>query len=238
MPDEHEIPVADGKTVSAVHHPARSPSDEWLVFCHGFLSDKTGSYERRCARAVEEGYHAVRFDFRGCGASDGAFAESTLSARLADLRTVMASFDPGACVLFGSSFGAAVAFHAAVDDDRVTAIAGRAPVTYVEAFDDYRAQLEDGGGAVKADDGWADDRRFFDDLDRYPFATVADGLDVPVAMFHGTDDNAVPLAHTLEAAGELDTDILVQTYAGEGHRFSAAAEADMLAGLFDWLARR
>lgn len=234
MPVERTVEV-DGESVSAVHHPAEG--DRWMVFCHGFLSDKTGSYERRAARAVEEGYDAVRFDFRGCGDSDGAFADSTLGSRLADLRAVLEAFDPDPCVLFGSSFGARVAVHAAVDDDRVDAVVGRAPVTYGRAFDDYRALVEE-EGEIRVDDGRAIDRRFFEALDERPFAEVEAGLDVPVAMFHGRDDESVPLADTLRAAGELRGDVLVRAFPGEGHRFSEAAEARTLDATFDWLARR
>ncbi len=73
MVEHHEVPVAGGESIAAVHHEA--PSDRWFVCCHGFLSDKSGSHERRCRRAVQEGYNGVRFDFRGCGESDGAFVD-------------------------------------------------------------------------------------------------------------------------------------------------------------------
>ena len=61
MPTEREIRV-DGERIAAAHHAA--DGDRWLFFCHGFRSDKAGSYEERCERAVEAGYDAVRFDFR------------------------------------------------------------------------------------------------------------------------------------------------------------------------------
>ena len=85
MPERFEVEV-DGQSVVGVTHP--TSGDHWLVFCHGFLSDKSGSYEGRCRRAVESGYNAVRFDFRGCGDSDGSFVDQTLSDKLADLQAV------------------------------------------------------------------------------------------------------------------------------------------------------
>ncbi|ELY81798.1 hydrolase-like protein [Natrinema pellirubrum DSM 15624] len=151
MPESHRIPIetaaATGSApeVAAVHH--ETDSDDWIVFCHGLRSDKSGSYEGRCRRAVREGYNAVRFDCRGCGESDGTFVDATLEARLADLRAVTEYFDPDSYVLFGSSFGGKMAFHAAATDDRVRAVATRAPVTTTDTFDEYRSTIDrDGGG--------------------------------------------------------------------------------------------
>lgn len=244
MPEAHTIPVEDGQTVAAVHHERETDrggadgggdDDPWIVFCHGLVSDKSGSYQRRCERAVAEGYDAVRFDVRGCGESDGAFVESTLGARIADLRAVVEYFDPPSYVPFGSSFGCKTALHATAGDDRVEALVGRAPVTYTRAFEAYRENLED-AGEIRIDDGHVLDRRFLEDLDGYPFEAVVDELSVPVAFFHGSDDASVPFADSLEATAALDTDVLLQKYVGEGHRFSAAAEDRLLEQTFDWLA--
>ncbi|UHQ95379.1 alpha/beta hydrolase family protein [Haloterrigena alkaliphila] len=231
---KHRIPVADGERVAAVHHEATG--DEWLVFCHGFLSDKTGSYEHRCRRAVERGYDAVRFDFRGCGDSDGRFVEGTLSAKLTDLRAVLEYFDPQSVALFGSSFGGKVAFHAAATDDRVERVVTRAPVTYNRAFEAYRSIVER-EGACQFDTGVRIDDRFFDDFDAYDFDAVASSLSVPAAIFHGADDESVPLADSFEAAAALETDVLLERFAGEGHRFSSAAEERLLERTFHWLGR-
>lgn len=239
MQVEHEIPV-DGETVSAVHHEAASDDGRWLLFCHGFRSDKTGSYESRCERAVAEGYDAVRFDFRGSGESDGAFVESTLTTRIADLMAVIEHFDPPRYALFGSSFGAKVAFHAAARAGRTSGIGGpvaivaRAPVTYNRAFDEYRAIVES-EGVLRYDADHAIDRRFFDDFDGYAFDDAVAALAIPVAIFHGSEDESVPVADTFEAAAALDTDVLVAKYAEEGHRFSAAAEDRLRTQTFDWL---
>lgn len=231
--DTHEIPVTDDEAVIATVH--QGPSDRWVVCCHGFLSDRTGSYEGRCERAVAAGYSAVRFDFRGCGESDGAFREQTLSDKLADLEAVLEFVDPDAVVLFGSSFGGKVAFHAGADDDRVEAIVTRAPVTDNRSFDGYRAAVRD-EGECRFEDGRRIDRRFFEDLDRYPFADAAADLAVPVAIVHGREDESVPLAHSTEATAALETDVLLEVYAGEGHRFSRAAEERLRERLFGWLA--
>lgn len=240
MPESHTVSVADGRTLAAVHH---EPTDgdggergtgDWFVCCHGLVSDKSGSYERRCERAASEGYDAVRFDARGCGESDGAFAESTLSARVADLRAVLEHFEPPSYVLFGSSFGAAVALHGAVDDDRLVALVARAPVTDTGTFEAYRDVLES-AGELRIDDEHVLDQRFVDNLETYDFAAVLGSWSDPVAIFHGADDATVPFADSLAATRRLDGDVRLEKYAGEDHRFSAAAEDRLLDATFAWL---
>lgn len=234
MAERHEIPVEDDEGVVAVHHKA--PSARWLVFCHGFRSDKSGSYEGRCERAVAEGYNAIRFDFRGCGEADGEFVEQTLTTRLADLEAVVDHFDLQQFWLFGSSFGGKVAFHTAVRDDRVAALATRAPVTYGLDLGDRREIIEE-EGVYRYDSGHAIDERLYEDMAQYAFADVASVLDVPVAVFHGAADAKIPLKNSFEAAAELNVDVMVQKLAGEGHLFSESAEDHMRDQLFDWLAR-
>jgi len=240
MPTHHRVPVTDDQSVAAVHHEAdggaTADGTDWLVFCHGFRSDKSGSYETRCERAAAEGYDAVRFDFRGCGEADGTFRESRLSARIADLRAVADYFDVDAAVLFGSSFGGKVAFHVAAADDWPTAVATRAPVTYNRAFARYRRAL-DRDGEYRFDTGERIDEDFFADFDSYEFESVAENLDVPVAIVHGSDDESVPLRDSLDAVAALQTDVLLQTVADEGHLFSRAAEDRLRELVFDWLAR-
>lgn len=222
MQTRHELTV-DGDTLVAVHHDAGS--DRLLVFCHGFVSDKEGSYEGRCERAVEAGYDAVRFDFRGCGESDRSFGEQSLSTRIADLRAVLDAFDYPTVALFGSSFGGAVALRVAPDAP-VDAVAARAPVTYTRAFDRYRAGERPVVGP---------DASFFADLEAHPFEQAATRLSVPVAIFHGREDDSVPVTDSLDAAATIPTDTTLDLFAGEGHRFSEAAETRLRERLFSWL---
>ncbi len=229
----HSIPVADGDTIAAVEH--EGPGSEWIVFCHGFISDKSGSYVDRCERAVSEGYTAVRFDFRGCGESSGSFIDQTLSSRITDLTAVVEYFDLDEYVVFGSSFGGKVAFHTAATDERVTAIGARAPVTYQDGSDDRRAVIRE-HGVFEYETGHRLDERFFADLDSYSFLEIADEIDCPVCIFHGGQDDSVACSDSFRAAVAMETDVLVQKYAGEGHRFSRHAESRLQDQFFQWLA--
>ena len=226
MPTRHTVSV-EGDDVVAVHHEAKSDTDRWIFFSHGFVSDKGGSYVRRSESAVAEGYDAVRFDHRGCGESDLSFAEQNLSTRIADLRAVIEYFDPSSFVLFGSSFGGKVVFHVAVGEPRVEAVGARAPVTYDGVFERYRQEEGAAWGGIAGE--------FFEDLAGYDFAEVEDGLEVPVVVFHGRDDATVGIGHSIEAIGALGTDTTLHAYAGEGHSFSREAEERLRDTLFGWI---
>ncbi len=228
-----ETITVDGDDLVAVHHEC--DSNRWLVFSHGFLSDKEGSYEVRANRAVEEGFNAVRFDHRGCGESARAFSEQTLSTRLADVQAVLEHFSISSCLLFGSSFGGKVALRTAAVDDRVEAVAARAPVTYNRIFDKYRPETDDsadGGGQVTTVP-----QRFFDDFDNHSFEKIAPDITTPLCLFHGTADETVPIEMTLEAIAAISTDVTFHQFAGEGHRFSREGESRLQNQLFDWIHR-
>jgi pimeloyl-ACP methyl ester carboxylesterase len=232
VPTHHRIHVADDESVAAVHHAA--DGERWLLFCHGFGSDKEGSYERRCERAVAAGFDAVRFDFRGVGESDREFPASTLTTRLADLRAVADFFTLDSFAVFGSSFGGLVALHAAARDDRIERVVCRSPVTDLSVYDERARRVRE-EGPVDHPSGYTVDVRLFDDLDSFDTAAAAARISVPVAVVHGADDEVVPPAGSFETAACLDGDALVRQVAGEGHVFSDEAEDLLWETTLDWL---
>lgn len=228
-----EITVQIGSDeVSAVNHPA--DSEKWIFFCHGFGSDKEGSYVDRCRFFAEKGWNAVRFDFRGNGESSGEFRDQDLSSRIDDLEAVIDHFDPGQCVVFGSSFGGKVAFHAATIDDRIRAVIGRAPVTYNEIMEKYRSVIDEKGEYTHHADKTIDER-FFQDFDKYSFQGVEEKLEVPVLIVHGSEDTTVHPEQSFRAAQELRTSAAFFKLKGERHRFSDEAEERMRRIGLSWI---
>jgi pimeloyl-ACP methyl ester carboxylesterase len=231
MTQKHRIEVENGEKVSAVHHEA--DSDKWIFFCHGFGSDKEGSYEMRCEKAVEEGWNAVRFDFRGNGESDGEFIDQTLSSKMNDLKAVVEHFDPEKYALFGSSFGGKVVFHSALSLEP-EALIGRAPVTYNEIMEKYRSVVEE-KGEFTHHEGATIDERFYSDFDSYSFKKVAIELDLPVLILHGEEDSTVNFENSINAVKEINSDTLLQKFKHEKHSFSEEAELKMQNLIFQWL---
>lgn len=231
MTSKYFLEVESGEELSAVHH--ETDSDEWIFFCHGYGSDKEGSYEERAKRAVEEGYNAVRFDFRGNGESDGDFIDQSLSSRIRDLEACIEFFEPEEIFLFGMSFGGKVVFHAA-ENLNIEALVLKSPVTYNSIMDKFRGVVEEKGTYTHFGDKTID-KRFFEDFDTYSFDDVAQGLECPVAIFHGGADTTVHFENSAEAVNAFKTDALLYKLEGEEHSMSERGEEKLKDMMFAWL---
>jgi pimeloyl-ACP methyl ester carboxylesterase len=123
---------SDGLKLSgAVHVPddyrpgERRPA---IIMMHGFGANKNGGPEWICRQFAAWGYVALRFDYRGCGDSEGTRGRVIPIEEVADAMnavTYMASradVDPDAIALCGSSLGGGVAVQAAGIDPRVAAV--------------------------------------------------------------------------------------------------------------------
>jgi pimeloyl-ACP methyl ester carboxylesterase len=99
-----------------------------IIMMHGFGANKNGGPEWICRQFAAWGYVALRFDYRGCGDSEGERGRVIPSEEVADARaavTYMAArpeVDAGAIALCGSSLGGGVAVEAAALDPRVAAV--------------------------------------------------------------------------------------------------------------------
>ncbi|TAJ79236.1 alpha/beta fold hydrolase, partial [bacterium] len=124
---------SDGLKLSGiVHIPADlRPGERRPAFLvlHGFGGNKEGRGSIVIAEQLAQwGYVTMRFDFRGCGESEGERGRILCLDQVADTSnavTYMASrpeVDPERIALVGSSFGAAVAIYTGGADRRVAAV--------------------------------------------------------------------------------------------------------------------
>lgn len=114
----HRVPV-DGQKVTLVLHLPDSTPAPCVVACHGLGASKDSEKYLLLGREFpKEGLALARFDFRGCGESDGAYAETTVAGRIRDLEGVLdfLSQSPalnGRFGVLGSSMGGYVALFVA-----------------------------------------------------------------------------------------------------------------------------
>lgn len=192
MPQQSlRIPV-DGLHLAAVLHLPEGGKRPWscVVTAHGLLSSKDSAKYVQIGEAFSQaGYAVCRFDFRGCGGSQGNLAETTVARRIADLQAVVQIVwaHPalsGRVALLGSSLGGYVALFVANQDSRVRAVTAWATP----------ASLEDLAGRPEAvrQHGLGD--AFIHALKEGPHLNAPFGTRFCL-LVHGDQDELVPLEH-------------------------------------------
>ncbi|GAM04385.1 hydrolase [Novosphingobium sp. MBES04] len=97
----HEM--ADGRRIAHRFAPGQGPT---LVFLPGYMSDMSGSKATALFEmAVHTGRACLLVDYSGCGASDGDFADGTLSRWRDEVVAVIEAAALDKVVLIGSSMG-------------------------------------------------------------------------------------------------------------------------------------
>jgi len=131
---EHQVTFkSEGLTLTGVVHTPddmvpgeRRPA---MLVLHGFGSNKSsgnsiGPAEMLC----DWGYVTMRFDFRGCGESEGEYGRIICLEQVEDTKSALGylqtrdDVDPGRISALGSSFGAAVAVYTGGVDERLSAV--------------------------------------------------------------------------------------------------------------------
>jgi pimeloyl-ACP methyl ester carboxylesterase len=228
------------------HRPGRGPT---IVFLPGYGSDMTGGKaEMLDGWAEAQGRAMLRFDYRGCGASEGVFGDATLDDWRDDALDVIDRLSDGPLLLVGSSMGGWLMLLIALERaERVVGLVGiaAAPDFTEWGFDAaLRAQLAADGLIVNESP----------DYDTPEVVTHAfwqsgqanlllDGtipIDCPVRLLHGQDDRDVPPSVSLRLMRALRSDDVQLTMVkGGGHRLSRPGELALLqhtvAGLLETL---
>jgi pimeloyl-ACP methyl ester carboxylesterase len=220
-----------------------------VVFLGGFASDMTGTKATFLeAWARERGRAFLRFDYRGHGASSGAFAEGCVGDWEDDAAEALGRLTAGPQVLVGSSMGGWIALRLAGRfPDRVAGLVG------VAAAPDFTEDLiwtamDAGARGRLAAEGVVHrpnpydpapqpiTRRLIEDgrarlVLRGPIAAP-----FPVRLLHGTDDADVPVSVALRTLDRLDgPDVRLTLVKAADHRFSGTAELALLAAELDAL---
>lgn len=124
--------ASDGLALSGVLHVPDGLEDGTrrpaIIMMHGFGANKDGGPEWVCNQFESWGYVALRFDYRGCGDSEGERGRVIAMEEVSDARNAVSylaarpEVDSSRIALCGSSLGAGVAVYAAAVDPRVGAV--------------------------------------------------------------------------------------------------------------------
>lgn len=120
------------KIFGVMHRPIKRNSFPAVICCHGFGGSKIGK-NRMWVMIAEslskEGIASLRFDFRGCGDSEGYFEEMTIESCISDATAALdflekdPSIDSSKLGIIGCSLGGAIAVKVASESLKFKSLA-------------------------------------------------------------------------------------------------------------------
>ncbi|WP_054637099.1 alpha/beta hydrolase [Thalassobacillus sp. C254] len=122
-----------------VHVPDKKMEEETLaiVLVHGFVGSKVGEHRmfvKAARKFTDEGFTVFRFDFSGCGDSEGDYGEITLTRKIREVKGALdyvsnlPFVDEMDITVIGHSLGGAVSSLTAAEDERVSRLILWSPV--------------------------------------------------------------------------------------------------------------
>jgi len=217
------------------HREGEGPT---IVFLPGYGSDMEGSKAVMLdAWAKAQGRAMLRMDYRGCGQSEGVFAEATLDDWRDDALDLIDSLTTGPLILVGSSMGGWLMLLVALErSERVRALVGiaAAPDFTEWGYDDVqRATIEsDGLIAVEHPDYDTPEITTRAFLHSGQANLLLDGeipIDCPVRLLHGQEDRDVPPSIALRLGRALrSADVQTILVKDGDHRLSREGDIALL----------
>ena len=179
----------------------------------------------------------LRFDYGGCGASEGDFEAQSLAAWRDDTLTMIDAFTEGPVLLVGSSMGGWLMLLAALAwPERVAGLVGIAPAPDFTSWgftqDQKMTILQQGKleePSAYSDQPYVTTRTFWESGESLRLLHADIDIACPVRILHGQADADVPWAWSLELMKRLRSADVQATFVKDGdHRLSREADIALL----------
>ena len=211
--------TVDGLLLQGTFHDPGTNNPPVVIGCHGLFADRQSPKQKALARATcQEGIAFLRLDHRGCGDSQGDFKqETTLENRVRDLLGAMDFVKTklglkNTMGLFGSSMGGAVCLKVAMQIPIDCLVANAAPMDFTAVIDILKENSQD----------HLLSRAFYAEN-----PVLARDEDLPISrilIFHGNQDETVPVAHALALHAMCQEPKKLQLFKNGDHRMSSARD--------------
>jgi pimeloyl-ACP methyl ester carboxylesterase len=208
-----------------------------LIFLPGYMSDmeggKAGALDEWAAR---EGRAMLRFDYAGCGASEGEFEAQTLAGWRDDALAMIDSLE-GPVLLIGSSMGGWLMLLAALArPERVAGLVGiaAAPDFTGWGFDEAQKRIIAEGGRLAepspyGEQAYVTTRAFWESGESLKLLGGEIAIDAPVRLLHRLADADVPWRISLELTERLRSSDVQTIFVKNGdHRLSSDSDIALL----------
>jgi pimeloyl-ACP methyl ester carboxylesterase len=226
--------LAPGRSLAFRHRRGDGPT---IVFLPGYMSDMAGSKASALDSWAEaQGRAMLRFDYAGCGLSEGEFEAQTLAGWRDDSLAMIDRVE-GPLVLVGSSMGGWLMLLCALArPERVAALVGiaAAPDFTDWGFDDVRKATIRGSGRLEEPSPYGDlpyvtTRAFWESGEALKLLGGEIAIHCPVRLLHGLEDEDVPWRISLRLIERLaSADVRTILVKGGDHRLSRASDIALL----------
>ncbi|MFJ8063596.1 alpha/beta hydrolase family protein [Psychrobacillus sp. NPDC096426] len=176
-----------------------------IVLLHGFVGSKVGEHRlfvKAARNFSEKGYAVFRFDFSGCGESDGDYADVTVTKQLKEVQVVLdyvsnlKEVDANNIILIGHSLGGAVASLTAAGNQQIRKLILWSPVA--KPYEDIVAIVGDTALQTARILGLFDyngfyvSQHFLDDLKSHHPLEAIRSYEGQLLVIHAAEDEDVP----------------------------------------------
>ena len=217
------------------HRRGRGPT---LIFLPGYMSDMEGGKATALdAWAGEQQRAMLRFDYAGCGASEGDFEAQTLHGWRADVLSMIDEVVEGPVVLVGSSMGGWLMLLAALAmPERVVGLVGIAAAPDFTSWgfseEEKLTILREGRLAQPSPYGeapYVTTRAFWESGEALRVLHGPIAIDCPVRLLHGQKDEDVPWTWSLEIMNRVrSADVQAVLIKDGDHRLSRPSDIALL----------
>jgi pimeloyl-ACP methyl ester carboxylesterase len=209
------------------------------------MSDMEGSKALALeAWAREQGRSFLRFDYRGCGASPGAFEGQSLAHWRDDVLSMIDLLGDEPVVLVGSSMGGWLMLLAALErPERVSGLVGIAAAPDFTSWgfsEEEKDAIRREGRLVQptpyGDQPYVTTRCFWESGETLKLLEAPIAIDCPVRLLHGQADSDVPHRVSLAVAERLrSSDVQTILIKDGDHRLSREKDIALLIAILSRL---
>ncbi|KAM6211761.1 palmitoyl-protein thioesterase ABHD10, mitochondrial [Sarcoramphus papa] len=218
-----------------------------VIFLPGFNSNMNGQK----ATALEDfcnslGHAFIRFDYTGCGSSDGKFEECTIGKWRKDVLSILDELTDGPQILVGASMGGWLMLHAAIArPDKVAALVGVAVAadhlvtTFKKLPIEAQKEIEEKGEwkfptKYNEEGYYSLTYDFIREAENHCVLNSPIPVTCPIRLIHGMKDDDVPWQISMQVADRVlskDVDVILRK-TGQ-HRMSEKEDTKLLVNTVD-----
>ncbi|GAE25481.1 peptidase S15 [Halalkalibacter wakoensis JCM 9140] len=254
MPTQ-EIRFHSNTLAAVLHKPEdhQQPSPT-IIFVHGFVGSKVGEH-RMFVKAANyfsnKGFVCFRFDFSGCGESEGDYKDVTISNQINELKSAieyvsqLQEVDRNNIIIIGHSLGGALTALTAYQFPFIKHVILWAPVA--NPYQDITSITGMEAEQIAHKHGYYDYRgfllshSFFEDLKKHHPLKSIQRFPGTVYLVHGANDQDIP-SHSSKAyiqslsESGYDQEREYSLINGAGHTFSNTSwEQELFKRSYQWI---